>query len=101
MCLVAHISIILNLSTGNDEPILQLVKNILRKDLVGTKQIDLKDGILFIRCFNLKRKKARPSIIVELPGPKESTLTLARSRLANLFKDYYTKATHSLKPSQK
>lgn len=63
-----------------EEVILNLVRSILRKDLLETQEDDLKDGILFIRCYNLRRKRTLPALIVELPAPRETVLSLNKSR---------------------
>ena len=67
-------------SIKKEETILNLVRSILRKDLLETEEEDLRDGILFIRCYNLKRKKSQPSIIVELLAPREQILSANKSR---------------------
>merc|ERR1712131_26434 len=69
-----------NLSVKKEEVILNLVRSILRKDLLETQEDDLKDGILFIRCYNLRRKRTLPALIVELPAPRETVLSLNKSR---------------------
>jgi len=69
-----------NLSVKKEEVILNLVRSILRKDLLETQEDDLKDGILFIRCYNLRRKRTFPALIVELPAPRETVLSLNKSR---------------------
>ena len=67
-------------SLKKEEIILNLVRSILRKDLLETEEEDLRDGILFIRCYNLKRNKSQPSIIVELLAPREQVLSANKSR---------------------
>jgi len=88
-----------NFSLEKEETILNLVRSILRKDLLETEEEDLRDGILFIRCYNLKRNKSQPSIIVELLAPREQVLSANKSRRnAEKFADAARREGHPMEP---
>jgi len=88
-----------NFSLKKEETILNLVRSILRKDLLETEEEDLRDGILFIRCYNLKRNKSQPSIIVELLAPREQVLSANKSRRnAEKFADAAVREGYQLEP---
>jgi len=88
-----------NFSLKKEETILNLVRSILRKDLLETEEEDLRDGILFIRCYNLKRNKSHPSIIVELLAPREQVLSANKSRRnAEKFADAARREGHQMEP---
>jgi len=88
-----------NIRLEKEETILNLVRSILRKDLLETEEEDLRDGILFIRCYNLKRNKSQPSIIVELLAPREQVLSANKSRRnAEKFADAARREGHPMEP---